>query len=398
MNIFKSSDIIKATTNSERKICMQINLGEKIKQLRKRDGRTQEDLANALSVTSQAVSRWEANGGFPDMTLIPSIANYFHVTIDELFGYNGEREHRKNEILRKAEAEIKTDGDNREIIDFLRDAAKEFPADADILYCLGYAIANQLAQNGNLKVSFPNKYAEFDINHNKNDKYISESISVFEKLLTLEDASVSQKGFAVLNLVPLYNATGQEQAAISLADKQVGIDSCKEFLLMLAASGRERSVISCSVMIAFLRYLKVNAIWTIGNDKEIRSSQKAIDLLLSIVNVYNTVIDDGRFGVMHSDLSDLYASCSVIADRMNDRRKAKEFFALAYFHKSEYDNIRRSKTYKYSSWLFADIEFPCNVLPENTMGMLKAFCAKFSDELKQDIKNDSEYDTQNWWD
>ena len=83
---------------------------------------------------------------------------------------------------------------------------------------------------------------------------------------------------------------------------------------------------------------------------------------------------------------------------MNDRRKAKEFFALAYFHKSEYDNIRRSKTYKYSSWLFADIEFPCNVLPENTMGMLKAFCAKFSDELKQDIKNNSEYDTQNWWD
>ena len=112
---------------------MQINLGEKIKQLRKRDGRTQEDLANALSVTSQAVSRWEANGGFPDMTLIPSIANYFHITIDELFGYNGEREHRKNEILRKAEAEIKADGDNSEIIDFLRDAAKEFPADADIL-------------------------------------------------------------------------------------------------------------------------------------------------------------------------------------------------------------------------------------------------------------------------
>ena len=376
---------------------MQINLGEKIKQLRKRDGRTQEELANAHSVTSQAVSRWEANGGFPDMTLLPSIANYFHVTIDELFGYHGEREHRKNEILRKAEAEIKSDGDNREIIGFLRDAAKEFPADADILHCLGHALTIHLAQNNYLSVSFPNKYAEFDVDHNKNDEYIRESISVFEKILSLEDASVSQKSFAVLNLVPLYNATGREQAAISLADEQVGIDSCKEFLLMLAASGRERSVISCSVMIAFLRYLKVNAIWTIGNDKEIRSSQKAIDLLLSIVNVYNTVIDDGRFGVMHTDLSDLYASCSVIADRMKDRKKAKDYFALAYFHKTEYDNIRRSKTYKYSSWLFADIEFPCNILPENTMGMLKAFCAKFSDELKQDINNDPEYDTANWW-
>lgn len=376
---------------------MQVNLGEKIKQLRKRDGRTQEELAKALSVTNQAVSRWEANGGFPDMTLIPSIANYFHITIDELFGYDGAREQRKNEILKKAEEETRSDGDNSEIICFLRDAAREFPSDADILYRLGHTLAIQLAQNKNLSVSFPNKYAEFDVEHNKNDVYVRESISVFERLLTLEEASVSQKSFAVLNLVPLYNATGQEQAAVALADKQVGIDSCKEFLLMLAASGRERSVISCSVMIAFLRYLKWNAIWTIGNDKEIRSSQKAIDLLLSIVNVYNTVIDDGRFGAMHSDLSDLYASCTVIADRMKDTVKAKDFFALAYTHRSEYDKIRRSKTYKYSSWLFADIEFPCNVLPENTMGTLKALCAKISDELKRDINDDPEYDTANWW-
>lgn len=41
---------------------MQIELGEQIRQLRRRDGRTQEDLAQALEVTSQAVSRWEKGG------------------------------------------------------------------------------------------------------------------------------------------------------------------------------------------------------------------------------------------------------------------------------------------------------------------------------------------------
>ena len=66
---------------------MNIKIGEKIKQLRLRDGRKQEDLANALGVSPQAVSRWEANGGYPDMELIPAIANYFNISIDELFGF-----------------------------------------------------------------------------------------------------------------------------------------------------------------------------------------------------------------------------------------------------------------------------------------------------------------------
>ena len=63
---------------------MQIKLGEKIRKLRQRDGRKQEDLAVALGVTNQAVSRWEANGGYPDIEMLPAIANYFHITMDEL--------------------------------------------------------------------------------------------------------------------------------------------------------------------------------------------------------------------------------------------------------------------------------------------------------------------------
>ena len=49
---------------------MQLELGRKIRELRRRDGRTQEDLASAVGVTSQAISRWEANGGYPDMEMI----------------------------------------------------------------------------------------------------------------------------------------------------------------------------------------------------------------------------------------------------------------------------------------------------------------------------------------
>ena len=65
-------------------------LGERIKELRLRDGRTQEALAGKLGVTAQAISRWEKGICYPDMELVPSIANCFGVTIDELFGYEAD--------------------------------------------------------------------------------------------------------------------------------------------------------------------------------------------------------------------------------------------------------------------------------------------------------------------
>lgn len=61
------------------------NIGSVIAELRKQKGVTQESLAKAVGVSAQAVSKWE-NGGVPDIELLPVIADYFEVTLDELFG------------------------------------------------------------------------------------------------------------------------------------------------------------------------------------------------------------------------------------------------------------------------------------------------------------------------
>ena len=62
-------------------------LGNKIKTLRINKCITQTELADHLSVTSQAVSKWERNISSPDIALLPSIARYFGITIDELLNY-----------------------------------------------------------------------------------------------------------------------------------------------------------------------------------------------------------------------------------------------------------------------------------------------------------------------
>ena len=64
-----------------------IKINEQISFLRKQKGLTQEELAGALGVTNQAVSKWESMQCCPDIQLLPDIAKLFDVSVDELLGY-----------------------------------------------------------------------------------------------------------------------------------------------------------------------------------------------------------------------------------------------------------------------------------------------------------------------
>ncbi len=72
--------------NYERNVFMrEINISTNIADLRRKKGITQEQLAIALNVSPQAVSKWETNTSQPDMMTIPLIADFFGVSIDYLY-------------------------------------------------------------------------------------------------------------------------------------------------------------------------------------------------------------------------------------------------------------------------------------------------------------------------
>ena len=77
-----------------------MNLGNKIRELRRAGNLTQEQLAAALNITPQAVSKWEMGASYPDMTMIPIIASFFKVSLDELFDFDVKNVEKEIEEIR----------------------------------------------------------------------------------------------------------------------------------------------------------------------------------------------------------------------------------------------------------------------------------------------------------
>ena len=96
-----------------------MELGKKIKQLRFKASLTQEQLAESVGVSAQAVSKWENSVAMPDIALLPKLAEIFGVSIDDLFDLTVEQ--RLNRIENRMDREDELPQDIfREYEDFLK--------------------------------------------------------------------------------------------------------------------------------------------------------------------------------------------------------------------------------------------------------------------------------------
>ena len=66
----------------------KLNIGKCIIEKRKAKGITQEQLADYIGVSKASVSKWESGVSFPDILLLPELATYFNISVDELLGYS----------------------------------------------------------------------------------------------------------------------------------------------------------------------------------------------------------------------------------------------------------------------------------------------------------------------
>ncbi|MBQ3127252.1 MAG: helix-turn-helix transcriptional regulator [Clostridia bacterium] len=295
---------------------MQLDLGQKIRELRRRDRRTQEALAEAIGVTSQAVSRWEANGGYPDMEMIPSIANYFGITIDELFGYHNNRENKIDAILARVDAYgIKARSDDEwveECLAILREGLAEFPQNERLLITL----ADTLSEAGWRRHREWLYYDEEGmIQHNydmhKRNVYWSESIKICEYLVERADDN-STVTRAIRILVLLYRNTGETDKAIAFARKMPEMKNCREILLASATDGKEEAKYIGEFLLHAARQFSQQLVYGLITNRHHFESDMPIEKIKGAVDLFYLICDDGNLGKYHGDLIQLYLYLSRV--------------------------------------------------------------------------------------
>jgi len=295
---------------------MQLNLGTKIRQLRYQNSKTQENLAEALGVTSQAVSRWEANGSYPDMNLIPAIANYFGITIDELFGYTNNRNQKIDEIIRKIDAfHIKTRGDDTwvdECLTILREGLAEFPQNERLLITLADTLSEAGWRRHREWLYYDDEgYMQHSYDRHKKNEYWTEAVKICETLAaTVIDPAITTKANSILVL--LYRNFGETQKAIACANRMPELKNCRELMLAAATDGKEEAKYIGSALLKMAAKFSEQLVYGLVNNLHHYESDMPIEKIKGAISIFYLLCDDGNLGDYHGELIKLYLYLSRV--------------------------------------------------------------------------------------
>ena len=204
---------------------MELAIGKNIRRLRTDANLSQEELAQALHISPQSVSKWERGEGYPDITALPGLARYFGVTLDELFGLDelddwGFFSHVNN--LWRA-------GEFGEAERLLREGGKRFPNNHSMRSGLAYTL---ILSGGDAK----------------------EAIALLEQVLA-HDVNEKRRSCARAMLCFLYAQDGQHEKALSLARTLPHIWESREILLTEFLPEEEKAAHTRSAILTALQLL-----------------------------------------------------------------------------------------------------------------------------------------------
>lgn len=178
-------------------------IAKNLRQLRIAKSITQEELAERIGVTGQAVSKWERDECYPDITLLPGIANFFGVSVDKLIGMDEINDNKVRWNMHAKISDLSKEKKYHEAAAYAEEMLKIYPDDFGLM-CI---IAINLALAGEVN---------------------ERTIRLCE--IATEDPNDKRRGSAVAGLCFLYKMNNEPEKAANLALKRQHCSESRELL------------------------------------------------------------------------------------------------------------------------------------------------------------------------
>lgn len=167
---------------------MKLNFAEKLRTLRRTKNLTQEQLADLLAVSVQTVSRWENEITYPDVEMLPVIAELFDTTVDALLGVSeASKEKQTDEYVQK----LNRSDSSAERTEILREAHRAFPRNTSFTAQLCEALLYSDKPTENPDVLAEMRVLAGDVLANSNDVWMRER--VIYALVQAEEEEIANK-------------------------------------------------------------------------------------------------------------------------------------------------------------------------------------------------------------
>ena len=313
------------STEENTMLNLGLKLGENLKKFRLQRELTQEQLADVLGVSAQAVSRWENGTTYPDITLLPTIASYFEITLDELMGMeNWRSEEQLKELLGQLE-ENGSKGLIYENILLLRDAVKIYPTN----YELQFRLVNQLA------------FCEYKdgrgLSEEEKISFNREAAEIGNRILShcTDGAIINQ---TTQQLCYIYSSLGEKEKAIEYAKKLPNIGCTDTVVLGDLYEGEQQKTHLKRAIKWYTRifWCALINLADLGYRNDTMSDAERIEIMKKALAILELVFDDGDYlnysgtvSITHRYIADLAMSEGDYELALSSLEKAAQFAVMS---------------------------------------------------------------------
>ncbi len=347
---------------------MNINIGESIRKLRTSAALTQEQLAEAVGVSAQAVSRWETGISYPDITLLPVLANLFAVSTDTLLGVDIAQKQQKIDEALEYNSMLHREGKHHESERFIREKLKLYPDSADLTYQLAYALSQYTADG-------------------EQQKAIDNEIETLCRRSIRLDNGTWITHAARQMLCLLYNRQGLREKAVEIADSMPTWWVSREFLMQYveppeeAAAQRQYNLVA--LMDMMILHLKKIA-------RDIDSDEKSIEVLDKAVALGQLIAgDDMKFH--HERICKCHLWRARYFTRMGDKDDAFEALGKALYHAEQFES--RPECSKYEAfWLWRIGDVRANERKDAPENLYQHLLKKVEEDCFEALHSDSRFE------